>query len=120
MRVIPYGRLSPDKGIKYCRDHLRKKCKAGEFPKPIQISDKRIAWIEDEIDAWLAAKLKARDEGNCTTDDQALAFLDIAPLPSPTKPNLEELIEEAARQSRAAPAGEAKRKPRGCGRRKVA
>jgi predicted DNA-binding transcriptional regulator AlpA len=62
MRLIPFDRLAPDKGIHYCRDHLRRKCKAGEFPKPISISDKRIAWAEDEIDQWLATKRSERDE----------------------------------------------------------
>jgi len=62
MRVITYARLRPEKGIEYSRDHLRRKCAKDEFPKPIQISDKRIAWIEAEVDAWLAAKRQARDD----------------------------------------------------------
>jgi prophage regulatory protein len=62
MRVITYARLRPEKGIEYSRDHLRRKCAKDEFPKPIQISDKRIAWIEAEVDAWLAAKCQARDD----------------------------------------------------------
>ena len=62
MRVITYARLRPEKGIEYSRDHLRRKCAKDEFPKPIQISDKRIAWIDTEVDAWLAAKRQARDD----------------------------------------------------------
>jgi prophage regulatory protein len=62
MRLITYGRLAPEKGINYSRDHLRRKCNSNEFPKPISISEKRIAWDEAEIDEWLAAKLRARDE----------------------------------------------------------
>ena len=62
MKLITFDRLAPDKGISYSRDHLRRKCNAGDFPKPIPISEKRIAWDESEIDAWIAAKVKARDE----------------------------------------------------------
>ena len=62
MRLITFGRLALEKGIVYSRDHLRRKCNAGEFPKPISISAKRIAWSEGEVDAWLAAKVRARDE----------------------------------------------------------
>ena len=56
MKLIPFDRLKPDKGINYCRDHLRRKVKGGAFPKPIELSDRRIAWREDEIDDWLASR----------------------------------------------------------------
>jgi Prophage CP4-57 regulatory protein (AlpA) len=56
LKLIPFDRLKPDKGINYCRDHIRRKVKAGEFPKPIELSDRRIAWREDEIDEWLASR----------------------------------------------------------------
>jgi predicted DNA-binding transcriptional regulator AlpA len=62
MKLITFDRLAPDKGIRYSRDHLRRKCKADEFPKPISLSEKRIAWDEAEVDDWLAAKASERDE----------------------------------------------------------
>ncbi|ENW27204.1 helix-turn-helix transcriptional regulator [Acinetobacter lwoffii] len=33
----------------------------GAFPKPIQISERRVAWIESEVDAWIAARIESRD-----------------------------------------------------------
>jgi predicted DNA-binding transcriptional regulator AlpA len=60
MRLITFDRLAVEKGIRYSRDHLRRKCKAGEFPAPISISNKRIAWDETEVEAWLAAKARER------------------------------------------------------------
>ena len=60
MKLIDFKSLGPSKGINYSRDHLRRKWKAGEFPKPVTVSDHRIAWIEAEVDAWLAAKAQAR------------------------------------------------------------
>jgi prophage regulatory protein len=63
LKLISYERLKPEKGIEYCRDHLRRKVRAGEFPKPIPVSDRRIAWIEAEVDEWLAARAAERDAG---------------------------------------------------------
>ena len=54
MRLLTFKELKRLKGIPYCRDHLRRKVKAGEFPKPIQVGPGRIAWIEEEVDAKLA------------------------------------------------------------------
>jgi prophage regulatory protein len=61
LKLIDFKRLGSEKGIGYSRDHLRRKCKAGDFPRPVAISDRRIAWIEAEVDAWLAAKKRKRD-----------------------------------------------------------
>lgn len=60
MRLISFERLRPEKGIDYSRDHLRRKVAAGEFPKPISVSSARIAWIEEEIDRWLAERVAER------------------------------------------------------------
>ena len=56
MKLIDFKSLGPTKGITYSRDHLRRKWKAGEFPKPVALSDRRIAFREDEIDNWLASR----------------------------------------------------------------
>ncbi|RKG46443.1 AlpA family transcriptional regulator [Acinetobacter cumulans] len=32
----------------------------GNFPKPIQISERRVAWLESEIDAWIAERIASR------------------------------------------------------------
>jgi prophage regulatory protein len=61
VKLIDFKSLAPAKGINYSRDHLRRKCKAGEFPKPVRVSEHRIGWVEAEVDAWLTAKEQARD-----------------------------------------------------------
>lgn len=33
----------------------------GEFPQPVKIGGQAIAFVEAEIDAWIAAKIAARD-----------------------------------------------------------
>lgn len=35
--------------------------KAGTFPAPIQLGPKAVGWVESEINAWLAARVAARD-----------------------------------------------------------
>lgn len=31
----------------------------GEFPRPIKIGERAVAWNSEEIDAWIAAKIEA-------------------------------------------------------------
>jgi prophage regulatory protein len=61
MKLLTFKQLGPEKGIPYSRDHWRRKCRAGEAPTPVPISDRRVAWIESEIDEWLASRAAARD-----------------------------------------------------------
>jgi len=62
MRLLNYAQLRQKMGDGfYVRDHLRRLVKEGKFPAPVPISDRRIAWIEDEVDAWLAARVAQRD-----------------------------------------------------------
>jgi len=62
MRVIGFERLAAEKGLTYSRDHLRRMVKAGKFPRPIPLSESRIAWDEAEIDAWLKARAAEREK----------------------------------------------------------
>lgn len=34
---------------------------AGEFPAPIRIGRKAVAWLESEVDAWIEERIKQRD-----------------------------------------------------------
>lgn len=65
MKLITFNELKPQKGIAYCRDHLRRKVEAGEFPKPVAISGRRIAWLESEIDDWITGRAAQRDLKDC-------------------------------------------------------
>lgn len=35
---------------------------AGQFPKPVRIGERASAWIESEIDAWIASRISASRE----------------------------------------------------------
>ena len=60
MRVIARERLKPDKGIPFSTDHLRRLEKKGLFPRPIKLGANRVAYLEEEIDAWLESKAAER------------------------------------------------------------
>lgn len=38
---------------------LWRKCKAGQFPKPVKLSERVTAWRVGEVRAWLIAQAKA-------------------------------------------------------------
>lgn len=33
----------------------------GAFPQPVKLSERSSAWVESEIDAWLASRVAQRD-----------------------------------------------------------
>ena len=61
MRLLNFDQLKPEKGVPYCRDHLRRKTDAGEFRRPVAVGPRRIAWVETEVNSWVAAKIAARN-----------------------------------------------------------
>jgi prophage regulatory protein len=79
VKLIDFKTLGPSKGIIYSRDHLRRKVKAGEFPRPIPVSNRRIAWIEAEVDQWLADKARARNQGEVSHGKKRLVSEAAAP-----------------------------------------
>ena len=36
--------------------------KQGKFPKRVKLGEKAVAWVEDEVDAWLKQKVAERDQ----------------------------------------------------------
>lgn len=62
VRIITFENLEREKGIPYCRDHLRRLVKAGKFPKPVQLGTHLQGYIDSEIDEWLKAQAAKRDQ----------------------------------------------------------
>ncbi|HEV7253449.1 MAG TPA: AlpA family phage regulatory protein [Mesorhizobium sp.] len=44
-----------------CRRTIYQEISDGRFPRPVQLTARRVGWPEEEIDAWLRAKIEARD-----------------------------------------------------------
>lgn len=47
--------------IPFSRAQINNMVRAGEFPRPVPIGPKRRAFIESEVEAWIAAKVAERD-----------------------------------------------------------
>jgi prophage regulatory protein len=46
------------------KSSLLRQVTLGRFPRPVRVGERRIAWLEDEIIAWQAARVAARDEAD--------------------------------------------------------
>lgn len=40
----------------------------GRFPKPVFLSEKRVAWIESEVEAWIAERIASRNASIATME----------------------------------------------------
>lgn len=40
---------------------LYKYMSEGRFPKPVQITERSVAWVLSEVEAWIDARIEARD-----------------------------------------------------------
>jgi len=45
--------------VPYGMNHLRRLWQSGKFPAPTKLSERKLVWIESEIEAYVAAKMKA-------------------------------------------------------------
>jgi prophage regulatory protein len=59
--ILRYPDLQSKKGIPWSRMHIDRLEKVGKFPKRVHIGANTIGWIEDEIDAMIAAAAAERD-----------------------------------------------------------
>lgn len=48
--------------VPYSVSHLWRLERAGEFPKRVQIGANRVGWVADEIDQWVAEKIRKRSQ----------------------------------------------------------
>ena len=49
--------------IPYSQNHLRRLEAQGSFPKRVRIGANRVAWVRQEIDDWIEARMNARKGG---------------------------------------------------------
>ena len=61
MRVLSYPDLRDRKGIVWSRAHVYRMVRAGKFPAPLKLGEGTTAWLEAEIDRWLADHVAERD-----------------------------------------------------------
>jgi prophage regulatory protein len=47
------------KRVPYSRSQIYNLISRGEFPRPISLGERSVAWIEAEIDAWIEARIES-------------------------------------------------------------
>lgn len=67
-RILRYPEVFKRTG--YHRTSLFKMEKVGKFPKRIPLGPKSVGWLESEVDAWIAARISARDTASVTVTDE--------------------------------------------------
>jgi len=60
VRFLDYDGLKKA-GITHSRIHLGRLEREGRFPRRVLLGRNRVAWIEDEVSAWMAERAAARD-----------------------------------------------------------
>jgi prophage regulatory protein len=58
-KLISYDALAA-RGIALSKSQLWRLERAGKFPNRVPVSAARHAWVESEIDQWIAARIAAR------------------------------------------------------------
>lgn len=55
--------------VPYSRSTIYLKIARGEFPQPINLGARAVAWLESDIDAWIASRIgKSRAESCVSTE----------------------------------------------------
>ena len=73
MRLLTMKQLRPVKGIPYSRQHIYRLVDEARFPKPLKLSENRIAFVEGEIDDWIEAACVARNNSEARAGEHAHA-----------------------------------------------
>jgi prophage regulatory protein len=60
MRLLPW-KLVKDRVV-FSRQHWDRLIATGKAPRPIRLGPHRVAWLEEEVDAWVAEKVSQRDQ----------------------------------------------------------
>jgi prophage regulatory protein len=58
-RLLTFDELR-DHGVPFHRSHIHRLETKGKFPRRVPIGDSRVGWIEEEVDDYVAGKIKAR------------------------------------------------------------
>lgn len=60
-RISILRRKQVEKRTGLSRSTIYLRIQEGTFPKPINLGERAVGWLENEIEAWLTARIKLRD-----------------------------------------------------------
>lgn len=61
LRLLPYEELVIKLGLTYSRRHIQRLESEGKFPKRVQLSERRHAWVLSEIEDYIKAAMAKRE-----------------------------------------------------------
>lgn len=47
--------------VRLTRQEIHRRRRAGTFPRPIKIGSRRLAWVREEVEAWITERIAERD-----------------------------------------------------------
>ena len=50
--------------------HLRRLAKENKFPKPVQISENRSGWLEEDVNKWIEGRIREHRNGHGCNESQ--------------------------------------------------
>ena len=59
-RMLDYAGLRA-KGVPFHPNYLRHLWEHGQFPKPVRLSARKLAWLESDVDAWIEERIRLAD-----------------------------------------------------------
>lgn len=59
--------------IGFSKSHLYRRIAEGSFPQPVPLGPQKIGFLEREVEDWITARLRARDEGEGAAARRQLA-----------------------------------------------
>lgn len=71
--------------VPYSKVHIYRLMEQGKFPRAVPVGAQRVAWVETEIDDWIAKRLISRDLTN--PDEEAVSRKALAHLAVRTRHN---------------------------------
>ncbi len=60
-KLVSRKQLKLDFGIPYSIQHIARLERAGQFPKRVRLGECRVAYVAEEVAAWIDQRLKQRD-----------------------------------------------------------
>lgn len=69
VRLITMGEVLDR--VPFSKVHIYRLMESGDFPKQVGVGPQRVAWVEQELDDWIAERLRRRASGE--DSEEALA-----------------------------------------------
>jgi prophage regulatory protein len=60
LKLVSKKELKSVYGIPYSFVHIARLERAGDFPKRVQLGQCRVAWLAEEVEAWIAERAARR------------------------------------------------------------